>query len=106
MCELLALEIRDLLLGAGALHNGEQIIAAHLLATLREALSNVAKHAGASQAQVTVDLGSEIVLRVEDDVGRHVGNLFSLWRGGGRAASSDVCLADRGTECHGRVRWL
>ena len=42
-------------------------IAGHLLATLREALSNVAKHAGASQAQVTVDAGSEIVLRVEDD---------------------------------------
>ena len=38
-----------------------------LLATLREALSNVARHAGASKVEVTVAAGDELVLRVADD---------------------------------------
>ena len=38
-----------------------------LLATMREALSNVARHAGASSVTVEVEAGPEIVLRVSDD---------------------------------------
>ncbi|WP_231335964.1 GAF domain-containing protein [Actinomadura graeca] len=39
----------------------------HLLAVVREALSNVARHAGASEASVAVGVGDEVTLRVEDD---------------------------------------
>ncbi|WP_285564912.1 sensor histidine kinase, partial [Actinomadura rubrobrunea] len=40
----------------------------HLLAVAREALSNVARHARAREAQVAVDVrDDEVVLRVEDD---------------------------------------
>ena len=42
-------------------------LAADLLAVLRELLSNVARHAGASSADVYVLAGSEIIVRVEDD---------------------------------------
>lgn len=40
---------------------------AELIATLREALSNVAKHARATRAEVELRAGREIVLRVTDD---------------------------------------
>ena len=39
----------------------------HLLATLHEALSNVAQHAGASKVDVAVEAGRELLLRVADD---------------------------------------
>ncbi|RJK92794.1 GAF domain-containing sensor histidine kinase [Vallicoccus soli] len=39
----------------------------HLVAVLREALSNVARHAGASAAWVRVDVGDRIVAEVRDD---------------------------------------
>jgi signal transduction histidine kinase len=42
-------------------------VGGELLATLREALSNVARHAGASHALVEIEAGPEIVLRVTDD---------------------------------------
>jgi signal transduction histidine kinase len=38
-----------------------------LLATMREALSNVARHAGARRVTVEVEAGPEIVLRITDD---------------------------------------
>ncbi|WP_202125272.1 sensor histidine kinase [Actinomadura physcomitrii] len=38
-----------------------------LLAVVREALSNVARHAQAGQAVVAIDVGDEVTLRVEDD---------------------------------------
>jgi signal transduction histidine kinase len=41
--------------------------AEHLLATLREALSNVAQHAGAAHVDVVVVSGSDLLLRVADD---------------------------------------
>jgi signal transduction histidine kinase len=41
--------------------------AEHLLAVLQEALSNVAQHAGASQVSVTVEAGSDVVVRVTDN---------------------------------------
>jgi signal transduction histidine kinase len=39
----------------------------HLLAVIREALSNVARHARASAAVVTLEVGDEVVLKVTDD---------------------------------------
>ena len=39
----------------------------HLLAALREALSNVARHAQASRVEVQVDVGAELTLTVTDD---------------------------------------
>ncbi len=42
-------------------------VAEELAATLREALSNVARHAQASRVQVDVKVGAEISLRVADD---------------------------------------
>ncbi|MFB4300871.1 GAF domain-containing sensor histidine kinase [Actinomadura sp. NTSP31] len=39
----------------------------HLLAIVREALSNVARHARASEAAVVIDVGDELTVRVEDD---------------------------------------
>jgi GAF domain-containing protein/two-component sensor histidine kinase len=41
--------------------------AEHLLAVLREALSNVARHAGASRVSVAVRAGSDLTLSVRDD---------------------------------------
>lgn len=48
---------------------------AHLVATVREALSNVARHARARQVAISLTVGSDIVLRVTDDgvgIGREV----------------------------------
>ncbi|NKZ07451.1 sensor histidine kinase [Actinomadura latina] len=39
----------------------------HLQAVVREALSNVARHAHASQATVAIDVNDELLLRVEDN---------------------------------------
>ena len=39
----------------------------HMLAVLREALSNAARHADASSVDVTVDCGRDLVLRVRDN---------------------------------------
>jgi two-component system, NarL family, sensor histidine kinase DevS len=47
-------------------------VAEHLLAVVREALSNVARHAGARSVEVSVDAADELVLRVVDD-GRGLG---------------------------------
>jgi signal transduction histidine kinase len=44
-------------------------IAEQLLAVLREALSNVARHAGASRVSVAVTAGSDLTLTVRDDGG-------------------------------------
>ena len=45
----------------------DEHVAAELLPTLREALSNVAKHAGASSVEVVVDCGNAVTLRVLDN---------------------------------------
>ena len=42
-------------------------VAEHLLGALREALSNAARHAAASRVDVTVETGSDLVLRVIDN---------------------------------------
>jgi two-component system sensor histidine kinase DevS len=49
-------------------------VSGHLLAVLREALSNIARHASASAVEVTVSSGSELVLRVNDN-GRGMGDV-------------------------------
>jgi signal transduction histidine kinase len=41
--------------------------AEHLLAVLQEALSNIAQHAGASHVNVTVEVGTHVVVRVTDN---------------------------------------
>ena len=45
----------------------------HLLAVVRETLSNVARHAQATSAQVLLQVGDEIVLTVSDDGAGHRG---------------------------------
>ena len=45
----------------------DDTVANQLLPTLREALSNVARHAKAATVVVTVDVGEHVVLRVADD---------------------------------------
>lgn len=42
-------------------------IAAHLLVVVREALSNIARHAGATEARVEVHLGEHVRVRVTDN---------------------------------------
>jgi signal transduction histidine kinase len=42
-------------------------IADQMLAALREGLANAAKHAKASQVDVTVEAGTDLVLRVRDN---------------------------------------
>jgi signal transduction histidine kinase len=51
-----------------------------LLAALREALSNVARHAAATTVEVMVDAGTELVLRVRDD-GVGIGDAMQPGRG-------------------------
>ncbi|WP_067461198.1 GAF domain-containing sensor histidine kinase [Actinomadura macra] len=52
----------------GLLDTGvDEHVGEHVLAVVREALSNVARHAGASEASVVIDVGDELKLRVEDD---------------------------------------
>ncbi len=53
---------------SGAVHSGvSDRIRPHLLAVLRESLSNVGRHAHASSATVTLEVTDEVVLTVVDD---------------------------------------
>jgi signal transduction histidine kinase len=47
-------------------------VAEHVLAVCREALSNIARHAGASAATIFLSVGSEVVLEISDN-GRGLG---------------------------------
>jgi signal transduction histidine kinase len=89
-------------------------VATDLLAALREALSNVARHAQASRVDVvvTVAIGRELILRVTDDGvgppapdqprGRGLDNMAA--RAGGRGGSFQIGAATpRGTELVWRV---
>jgi signal transduction histidine kinase len=69
-------------------------IAAEMLATLREALANVARHAGAGLVEVTVEVGADLVLVVRDDGC----GLTGPGRGSGLAN-----LAQRAAELGGRL---
>jgi signal transduction histidine kinase len=52
---------------SGALDDVPRDAGEHLLGALREALSNAARHAGASRVDVTVEAGPELVLVVRDN---------------------------------------
>lgn len=51
----------------GPVDSTPDIILVELLPTLREALANVARHAHATAATITVSAGPQVVLRVDDD---------------------------------------
>jgi PAS domain S-box-containing protein len=78
----------------GAIETMDDTIAEHLVAVLREALSNVARHAQAHDVRVTVAAGDEVVLTVVDD---GVGMPGAV--AGGRGL---VNLADRAADLGGR----
>ena len=42
-------------------------VADHLLAVLREAISNVARHAGATRLHITIEVGVELRMQIDDD---------------------------------------
>jgi PAS domain S-box-containing protein len=80
-----------------------------LIATLREALTNVAKHAGASRVQVSLSVAEEITLTVVDDgiglppnpsVGNGLGNMQS--RAQGLGGTCDIEPVESGGT---RVAW-
>ncbi|MDX6395898.1 MAG: hypothetical protein QOJ73_6961 [Streptosporangiaceae bacterium] len=70
-------------------------VAEHLLGALREALSNAARHAAASRADVTVEVGSDLVLRVIDN---------GMGIGPGTRRSGLANLADRAEGLGGRLQ--
>ena len=70
-------------------------IASQMLAALREALANVAKHAQASRADVTVEAGTDLVLVVRD-------NGVGLPETGRRSGLAN--LTDRAAELGGTLR--
>jgi len=51
----------------GAVDTIDDTVGEHLLAVLREALSNIARHAHATRAQVRITVDDQLSLRVEDD---------------------------------------
>lgn len=51
----------------GAIETISDEVAEHLLPTLREALSNIARHANATKVRVSLFVGDEVVLTVVDD---------------------------------------
>jgi PAS domain S-box-containing protein len=51
----------------GAVEAIPEGVGSELIPTLREALSNVSRHAGAHAVWVTVEVDDEVVLRIEDD---------------------------------------
>jgi PAS domain S-box-containing protein len=58
----------------GVLNSVPEALCSELLTVLREALMNVAKHAHASHAEVTVDVGSDLVTLVVADDGVGLGS--------------------------------
>jgi PAS domain S-box-containing protein len=52
---------------SGPVETISESIAIELLPVVREALSNVARHAGASEVQIVVECGNDVVLRVQDN---------------------------------------
>ena len=51
----------------GPVESADETRSEHLLAVLREALSNVGRHARASRAQVQIEMGDRLTLTVTDD---------------------------------------
>jgi signal transduction histidine kinase len=70
-------------------------IADHMLVALREALSNAARHAGATRVDVNVEAGADLVLLVRDD---------GIGMTGGRRKSGLANLAERAGQLGGKLR--
>jgi two-component system, NarL family, sensor histidine kinase DevS len=71
-------------------------IAAHLVATLRDALANVARHAHARAVDVSIEASDPVVLRVADDgVGLSDDD---------RAGTGLRAMIERARQCGGRFR--
>ncbi len=92
----------------GSIESIPDVVVPHLLAVLREALSNAARHAGAARVDVGLTVADEIVLSVVDDgrglseVGRR-GGLDNMQR---RADSlGGVCVIDTGQAGGTSVSW-
>jgi signal transduction histidine kinase len=94
-----ALGFEPLVRFAGAIDSGvDDAVTDHLLAVLREALANVARHASASAAEVHVSLrDGELHLEVADD---GVGIPPDLPAGGGHGLRS---MRERATRLGGHV---
>ena len=81
----------------------------HLIPTLREALTNVAKHAHAGSVEVRLDIGTDIVLEVRDD-GKGLTNArspgFGFTNMNDRASRlSGTCVVENHPDGGVRVRW-
>ena len=87
----------SLRLGAGLRTLNSEELAGQALAVLREALSNVARHAGASRADVTVDVDHDGILSVIV-----TDNGTGLAPGGRRSGLRN--LADRAKDLGGELR--
>ena len=73
----------------GPIETMDDAIADHLVPTLREALSNIARHARAHQVRVTITVGTSVTLAVVDDgagIADRVGNGRGLTNMADRAA--------------------
>jgi two-component system sensor histidine kinase DevS len=64
----------------GPVETISETVATELLATLREALSNVGRHAGASSVEIIVESGADVCLTVVDD-GRGIPETVTLGNG-------------------------
>jgi signal transduction histidine kinase len=84
-------------LGSGLDSRATAELSEHLLAVLREALSNVARHAGATRVDVTVDTGADRVLSV---LVRDNGS--GIPEGGRRSGLAN--MADRAEKLGGKLR--
>ncbi|QKW37029.1 GAF domain-containing sensor histidine kinase [Actinomadura sp. NAK00032] len=81
----------------------------HLQAVVREALSNVARHAHASRVSVAIDVGDELCLRVEDDgVGIPEGGRRSGLRNMGERAGKlgGSFIAEPGPDAGTVLTWM
>ena len=93
----------------GAIETMDDAIADNLVAVLREALSNIARHAGAGSVRITISSGDDVVLTVVDDGvgvpdevlgGRGLGNLAD------RAAGLGGCFkVERAVGGGTRLEW-
>jgi PAS domain S-box-containing protein len=84
----------------GAVETIEPAIAENLLPVLREALSNVARHADASEVRVVVEVGDDVRLQVLDD---GVGIPDSVVGGNGMG-NLNARAEQLGGRCHARRR--
>lgn len=84
-------------------------VAEHLMAVLREAISNVSRHADATRLHVTIEVGGELRAQIEDDGG---GMPYQLERHSGlknleerAAALGGTSIADRSALGGTRLTW-